>query len=795
MPRSSRKRARSCWIASPVRSRRRESAFELSSSYNRILNNSKDTDVPTLSSVEQSGSDRSCASSYSPDGSTDTSSGFSTPSKNVTTSLYLHVMNANITISGDRLHNSRAPENMDSAHKNGHGQHGGLNSSSLLVQPYTTPVGSAGNINGNDSEDEHPNKPKQPMRHSHDDTSSSSDNSERRNRHRNAMKGKRAWKAGSPGYDNASDIVYDSPNGLDSDSSHWMLDAPSPLPENEINNIPVRSSVLALTTSDIFGSSSKSVSTNLPDPRSDPYPDAVRARSKSEVENPVSYVSESNKPRRNSMIDAFAKKGHARVGTKFPNMALEGYGRACGMPTTAQLKFGDKRYTLVDDNGKKVVMNPAPIGHRISERSNSTPREAAFPGPSTRKQILAEAGKSSTAITLLPSDTVAITSDADAIDHLCRSRELVPDMPSNAAREESESRPGWRTSTLVPAHVITGEKIGEHRPLELKSKIFTNESGYGALSLLDDSSFITNPSLIERNNLSVHATEEMGDAPLLQAAEMSTTAQWPREYAPPITMVNETSPTAPRNASASSDRLNQGIMDLRLNSSPECSQRIPFAMSANEAIYDGPAAYHIETGHNSSPSRQPSSPILVTTAEALRNNTPSSSSPPEADSLFSTPPPEIEDIQAPENLPANQQYVAPPPPPSSATRTYSSGQTSASSDETCRGCGRSFMGFFNCLTCDIFRTPNPPVVDPLPRFSLTAPTRSNSPNVRLHGRFPWRPVGWRYRSSGSRTRNGTPHNRTNATSAETLELQQQRRRGLKSEEHAPSPKSAARQQG
>lgn len=152
-----------------------------------------------------------------------------------------------------------------------------------------------------------------------------------------------------------------------------------------------RYSLLADGEIDCNGVSSRNAFTNDTIPI-DPPEVTIRGRSKSNVAE--TSKKESERPRRNSTVDTFMRDGHPRACTKFPNMAIEGFGRACGMPTTAQLQtLAGKRYTFLDDNGKKVLMNPLPIPSNISERSNSTPRHASFPGPS-RKQLLADSARS-----------------------------------------------------------------------------------------------------------------------------------------------------------------------------------------------------------------------------------------------------------------------------------------------------------------------------------------------------------------------------------------------------------------
>lgn len=429
------------------------------------------------------------------------------------------------------------------------GRDGGHSSSSRLALPSygRNPLGAG---DGHDEDDE---DPKKPLTNDHEDSDVSSDNSEKRLRRWMIRKGKRAQGKNIKSGDHSSNenqpvdpVVSEELPEEDSAVSRissvnsaepgqfsrnavdrWFLGVPSPFTGNEIGDATPPELISPSARSEGLPKSSRNAFAN-DNILTDPSQATVMGRSKSNPDILEASKKDSGRPRRNSMVDAYIRDGHPRVGTKFPNMAIEGYGRACGMPTTAQLHtLAGKRYTFYNENGKRVLMNPLPIPTKISERSNLTPRDTSFPGPS-RKQLLADAGSSHNSTKAPSFDKFEITCVA-ALGNSSRGREVVV-QPSNTAREESEGRPGWRKTVLVQAHVITGENtrhtpwVASVRPLELERSGFAKESGYGTFPESRNGS-ISNYSIITEDEIPLVHGPEAADVSVVEESAMILSAQ------------------------------------------------------------------------------------------------------------------------------------------------------------------------------------------------------------------------------------------------------------------------------
>ncbi|MCJ1461532.1 hypothetical protein MMC07_000129 [Pseudocyphellaria aurata] len=465
------------------------------------------------------------------------------------------------TIRGSTSSKSRKSGKAAATAKENRRPAGSKSSSSRL--PLLSCVGgiSSGAGNGRDEDDE---DPKKPLKNDHDDSDESSDNSEKRRRRRMIRKGKRTQgKQINPGNHNGRDsqssdsevreemseehfagrrtALAGSPERrLDSRDAvdRWVLGVPSPFTSNEINDATRPNLTPPSAGNEEFPTSSRNFSTHdhIQTKRSET---TVRGHSQSNPASLEKSKQEPEKPRRNSFVETFIANGHPRVGTRFPNMALEGFGRACGMPTTAQLRTtAGKRYTFFDRSGQKIILNPLPIPTKISERSHSTPRDTSFPGPS-RKQLLVDAAHNSAKVLcakVLSLGQPEATRAAAAGDHPPRGRQIDAIQPTNTAREESERRPGWRKTALVQAHVITGENtchtpwVASLRPLELERSGFPKESGYGPLpessnDTADDSSEEDAgvPSVDESTTSS--SAEQSADVSMEEASSIFQSAQ------------------------------------------------------------------------------------------------------------------------------------------------------------------------------------------------------------------------------------------------------------------------------
>ena len=760
---------------------------------------------------------------------------------------------------------------------NSSGRAGGhLSRPTLPSSLSRNPLGAGENDDDDGDEDQ-----KKPAANSHEESDVSSDNSEKRRRRCMIRNGKRAPTNTSPGDYNSRKLdpeISDAQEGRD----RWYLGYPSPFTCNEINDVDARFlrdgdgrsldegdgrslgegdgrslregdgrslregdgrslrdnderslcdgngrslrdnderslcdgdgrslrngdgrySLLADGEIDCNCVSSRNASTSDIIPI-DPPQATVRGRSKSNVAE--TSKKEPERPRRNSTVDTFMRYGHPRVGTKFPNMAIEGFGRACGMPTTAQLHTSaGKRYTFLDDNGKKVLMNPLPIPSNISERSNSTPRHASFPGPS-RKQLLADSA---------------------------RGREVIAIQPSNAAREESEGRPGWRKTGLVQAHVITGEKtrhprwVASLRPLKLQRSGCTKESGYGNCADSTDSS-ITNDSIIRKdespleyglmleNSVTTSSAQQAAGVPTVEDSATTSSAQ---QAAGVPTVEDSVTTYSAQNAAGEDSTTASRAQKAAGEDSTTTSRAQKAAGEDSETTSSAQQAAGVPTVENSAmiSSVQQAASLPTVKEHAMTQSAQQSVDVPMAEqtAILQSAHQPAESTSTTALVHRTRSHGASPPTPldrgvratdSTQSRAntlpcaptngdfiepnveYRQDSARSGSATSCVACGCSF---FECLFCGSFRKPKSPQQDllapptplvlpepaiplsPLNQTALPQTADSNVVGAPSIGGTEWILIDGNVYSLGSRTVNATPQSGTRATSVATLELAQ-----------------------
>ena len=700
-----------------------------------------------------------------------------------------------------------------------------------------------------DGHDEDDKDPKKPITNGHEDSDVSSDNSEKRRRRRMIRKGKRAQRTNTSSGDHSSseshslnpEVTEERPDehlaairispGNPPERSHdsrnavdrWFLGVPSPFACNEIDDTTAANSISLSARSENLKTSSHNASANdemstAPSPRN-----TNLGMSKKEPE----------RPRRNSLVETFLAEGHPRIGTKFPNMAIEGFGRACGMPTSAQLRgSGGKRYTYVDDSGQKILMNPQPIPTKISERSNLTPRSASFPGPS-RKQLLtdAESSRNDPRSLSVGGSEVACVNAADGSPP--RGREPISIQPSNAAREESEGRPGWRKTVLVPAHVITGEDTGhtpwvaDLRPLELERSGFIKESGYGPTlessnGSVADHSTVTedelplvretetaNVSVVEESTMTPSA-QHSADVPNVEGPVMIPRARQPADETSTIGLIDRTrSLGALSQVSLDRGVWGTGSTNSRANPQPraringeviELNDETRQDLGPNESTiiyrptglsFEGPEVLHVERISDPHPSfpKQPSLTLPATVSKEHWDSVPIRTDAP----LVSEGRAQANPIGCRRNDNGQDQSGSAP--------VHGSPRQSTSSAESCQFCGCFLFEALRCVTCGLFQKQDTPSLDLLPppmpdarseppiplsllsQAALSQAADSNGIMAPSPDGIEWRRIDWKTQSVGSNTVNAAPEIGTRPTSTATLiELAQF--------ENPPSPHTA-----
>lgn len=708
----------------------------------------------------------------------------------------------------------------DATAKDGSGRTGGSFNFSQLTMPSSYVRNLFGAGDGHDEDDE---DPKKPITNGHEDSDVSSDNSEKRRRRRMIRKGKRVQGTRISSGDHSSsesqslnpevpeeipdehlaairispesspERSHDSRNDVD----RWFLGVPSPFACNEIDDTTAANSI-----------SPSARSENLMTPSHNAFANDETSTdlSRSNTANLEMSKKESERPRRNSLVDTFLADGHPRVGTKFPNMAIEGFGRACGMPTTAQLHtLAGKRYTFLDDNGNRVLMNLLPIPTKISERSNLTPRDASFPGPS-RKQLLADAESSrndAKPLSVGGSEVACVTAAGGSPS---RGRKRIGVQPSNAAREESEGRPGWRKTVLVPAHVITGENtrhtpwVADLRPLELERCGFTKESGYGPFLESSNGSVADYSTVTEDEFPLVHETETanvsvVGESTMTPRVEGPARTQQPADDTSSIALVDRTrshgalsqisldrgvSDTGSTQSRANPQpraRINGEIIELDVETRQDLGPNEPMIMYRTTGqSFEGPKVLHIERISDSEPSlpKQPSLTLPATTSREHWDSVP-----------IRTDAPLVSEGRAPaisigsrRNEDGQDQSASAP--------VHRSPRQSTSSAKSCQFCGCFLFEALRCIMCGLFQKQNTPSPDllapsvpdarsePAIPFSLLSQTAlsqaADSNGVMAHSPdgIEWRQVDWNIHGVGSNTVNATPESGTRTTSAATL---------------------------
>lgn len=719
------------------------------------------------------------------------------------------------------------------------GQAIGRPSSSRLTQSFSFGINPSRTGDSEDNEDH-----KKPVNYAQD-SDASSDDSEKRRRRRMIARGKRAQGTSIPssgttlvsggGRRMFVPRVPTSPaNGVRSeDGTHspkqdsrnagscWFLDVPSPFAANEIvgKTLPK----FTPTSGELPTSScNNSARDNVPTKRSRA---GAKGRSKKSAANLQMSNNESKRPRRRSIADSFLTEGHPRAGTRFPNMAIEGLGRACGMPTTAQLHtMAGKRYTFLDDNsGQTGIMTPLPLPTKVSERWKLMPRDFWFKGPPRKNRLLVDAESSRDTAKEPSLDKSKVTCVTATEGSPPRGRAVIVLQPSNAAREESEERPGWRKTALVQAHVITGEYtrhtpwVADVRPLELERCGFTKESGYGTfpeltgniadhltinedkIPLADETQtadvsidrkpeqqpryiqIVKEPAMISSAQQSVDAPmiEEPAMILNIQQAANTTSAtalidRSRRHGAPQIPLdlgIIAADPTQSKANPRSWLQTNRELLELTIETRQYISPR---GMMLNERdtgrLFDCPQAVHNERPSDSEASLPRRTPLPLS-APSSREDLHTVSM-----RIVGS---QVSEGQAPAisvDIDRNEDY-----------------QQSTRSDEFGEYCGCSLFEILRCISCGFFQRQDPPsqylsalstrsvlpdqaiALSPLNRTGLsqadplqTGPPAAVPPRAAdkngigkpsIDG-IEWRQIDWNVHSAGSRTVNASPESGT-----------------------------------
>lgn len=735
-PRSSRKRRRACLPGSPMISPRRDSAFSDSSTCKETSKRCKTLDVSLVSPTKQLSSDSS------------------------RNSLIPTVRVSHAAGRGNSASTSQPSAKKTSVDAGCSNPSGRVEHQSGFKQPAEVQIRRLGKDSDSENEDDK-NRNKKPLKSCHDDSDVSSDDSKRRKGCGSNKAGKLAKEQGNP--------------------VSWLLGVPSPFAANEIDDATAQVRTRPPVFVYSFGTSSQNVvssddasdadsnaacglisvsASNIPS--TDPsqikgkWPDRSNAK---DLQNSDRL----ERPRRQSFVDSFLNQDrHPREGTKFPNMAIQGYARACGMPTSAQ--FAGQRYKIADCEGNKVVMNPIPIAPKISERSNLIPRDVSFPGPS-RKELLKNISQTC--------DGVDSSCTGESPEHYNADRESSPSRgrigspgPPNVSREESEGRPGWRNTVLVPAHVITGEEtrhapwVVDARPHELERDGMDREAGYKASSLPTDdtdqeegytsSSLPTdrssdNDSITVEGDVSLgHETEERADASsLVHGTEQTARA----------VLVQRTEQTA-KIVLVPAAEPNRSALQIREDAEPTSDSED--LVNGSSSRQNPPQISKIDGENATSSGNTAEIPIRMKSVPSSRITHGGTGYP----------------VEHASSVPTSEGFPA-------ISMAYPQGVTgprprlSISSNESSAGCDCCINEVFKCIMCGLpqrqSQTPQNPYHPP-PRSAATKPLPSNIPRSRCQTVL--QEADWRNDSTGTATANATPQNRTNEASVETLELQE-----------------------
>ena len=478
------------------------------------------------------------------------------------------------------------------------------------------------------------------------------------------------------------------------DPNAWLLGVPSPFPTNEINCIRVQAKAKAPAVICSFGTSSQQVGD------SDSASDAARGSTNGSPSVAASGVA--------SGAAYSAARGSIN-------------GCTSNIPTTEPLH----------------MIAAAP------DRS-LTPRDISFPGP-PRKQLRNKVSNTCDGVDSSCIDEPQERYEADRERSPSRGR-VASFRSLNVSRDESEERPGWRNTVLVPAHVITGEETRDRpwvlnaRPHVLEMTGRDREEGYKASSLSTDcSSNIDSTSIGEDSSLG-YGTEEMRDAP----PPVHATEE--RSDVPPL--IQGTEPTADillvqaaiplENAQQLEEDI-EPVSDIEDLVDGSSSRGDP--MPTSEA--DGASATSPEEIAED-PARRQCAPSLQMVHGRTMFHLPHTSSVPGSVSM--TFPPGVEAWGTLNNLRLRQ--------------------ASSSSIESCADCDCCVIEAFKCIVCGFpqrqiqtFRSPRHPPPQSATAEQLRSQTVSQEAD-RLKN------------PTRATTANATPDNRSNEASTETLDLQE-----------------------